>query len=79
MVDEDKISKLLAEAESERILELEKANLSLLRQLDKAKNKTERMVEAVYEAVKTGLSTYRAGKIPPPNLPPIKKKGKEIA
>ena len=37
------------------------------------------MVEAVYEAVKTGLSTYRAGKIPTPNLPPIKKIGKEIA
>ena len=79
MSNPDKIAKLLAEAESERILELEKANLSLLRQLDKAKNKTERRVAAVYEAVKTGLSTYRAGKIPTPNLPPIKKKGKEIA
>ena len=74
MSNSDKIAKLLAEAESERILELEKANLSLLRQLDKAKNKTERMVEAVYEAVKTGLSTYRAGKIPTPNLPPIRRK-----
>ena len=43
MSNSDKIAKLLAEAESERILELEKANLSLLRQLDKAKNKTERI------------------------------------
>jgi hypothetical protein len=58
MASKDKeLAKLLAEAESERVKELEDTNIKLLRQLDKAKNKTEKLVEAVYEAVKTSITT----------------------
>lgn len=74
MSNSDKIAKLLAEAESERILELEKANLSLLRQLDKAKNKTERMVEAVYEAVKQVLAPIVQVKFLPQIFPRLRRK-----
>ena len=43
------LAKLLAEAESEKILELEQANIKLLKQLEKSKNKTQALVDAVYD------------------------------
>ena len=73
------LAKLLAEAESEKILELEQANIKLLKQLEKSKNKTQALVDAVYDAVKTSITTYRAGKVPKPKLTTKKSKGEEIA
>ncbi len=73
------LARLLADAESERVKELEDANIKLLRQLDKAKNKTEKLVEAVYSAVKTSITTYRKSNVPKPKLPKKKKVGEEIA
>jgi hypothetical protein len=73
------LAKLLAEAESEKILELEQTNIKLLKQLEKSKNKTQALVDAVYDAVKTSITTYRAGKVPKPTLPTKKAKGTEIA
>ena len=72
------LAKLLAEAESEKILELEQANIKLLKQLEKSKNKTQALVDAVYDAVKTSITTYRAGKVPKPKLTTKKGKGQEI-
>ncbi len=68
------LAKLLAEAESEKILELEQANIKLLKQLEKSKNKTQALVDAVYDAVKTSITTYRAGKVPKPKLTTKKSK-----
>ena len=71
------LAKLLAEAESEKILELEQANIKLLKQLEKSKNKTQALV-ALCDAVKTSITTYRAGKVPKPkHYEEIK--GEEIA
>ena len=78
MVNKD-VAKLLAEAESAKILELEQTNIKLLKQLEKSKNKTQALVDAVYDAVKTSITTYRAGKVPKPKLTTKKGKGKEIA
>ena len=60
------IDKLIAEAESSKIQELKADNLKLLRQLEKAKNKKEDMIDAVYEAVSTNLRTWAKPKIPKP-------------
>ena len=72
------VDKLIAEAESATIQALKADNLKLLKQLDKAKNKKEDMIEAVYEAVSTNLRTWNKPNIPKPKL--IKKsKDEEIA
>ena len=78
MVDK-KTARLLAEAESNRILELEQTNIKLLKQLEQSKNKTQSLVDAVYDAVKTSITTYRSGNVPKPTLPMKKAKGQEIA
>ena len=62
----DKIDKLLAEAESKQIQDLKKDNLRLLKQLDKAKNRKEDMISAVYDAVNINLKLWDKPKIPKP-------------
>ena len=72
------IDKLIAEAESSKIQELKADNLKLLRQLEKAKNKKEDMIDAIYEAVSTNLRTWGKPKIPKP-IVSRKKKNEEVA
>ena len=72
------IDKLIAEAESVKIQELKSDNLKLLKQLDKAKNKKEDMIEAVYSAVSTNLRTWNKPLIPKPKLSKANK-NQEIA
>ena len=72
------IDKLIAEAESNKIQELKADNLKLLRQLEKAKNKKEDMIDAIYEAVSTNLRTWGKPKIPKP-IVTKKNKNEEIA
>jgi len=72
------IDEILAEAESKQIQELKKDNLKLLKQLDKAKNRKEDMVDAVYQAVDSNLKLWDKPKIPKPTQ--VKRsKSEEIA
>lgn len=72
------IDDLLAEAESKQIQELKKDNLKLLKQLDKAKNRKEDLIDAVYEAVQTNLNLWNKPKIPKPIITK-KQKNEEVA
>ena len=56
------IDKLLAEAESKQIQALKTDNIKLLKQLDKAKNKKEELIDAVYEAVSVNLKLWNSQK-----------------
>ena len=60
------IDKLLAEAESKQIQALKTDNIKLLKQLDKAKNKKEELIDAVYEAVSVNLKLWNKPKVPKP-------------
>jgi|TARA_R100000808_G_C2155033_1_gene166670 hypothetical protein len=72
------IDDILAEAESKQIQDLKADNIKLLKQLDKAKNRKEDMIDAVYEAVSVNLKLWDKPKIPKPNR--VKKtKNEEIA
>jgi len=72
------IDELFAEAESLKIQELKSDNHKLLKQLEKAKNKKEDMIEAVYQAVSTNLRTWNKPRIPNP-IKSKKTKNEEIA
>jgi len=72
------IDDLLAEAESKQIQELKKDNLKLLKQLDKAKNRKEDLIDAVYSAVQTNLNLWNKPKVPKP-ISSKKTKHEEIA
>ena len=48
MANKKNIDELLAAAESTQIQELKKDNLKLLKQLDKAKNKKEDLINSIY-------------------------------
>ena len=64
MANKKNIDELLAAAESSQIQELKKDNLKLLKQLDKAKNKKEDLINSIYDAVNTNLRTWDKPKIP---------------
>ena len=72
------IDDLLAEAESKQIQELKKDNLKLLKQLDKAKNRKEDLIDAVYSAVQTNLNLWNKPKVPKP-ISSKKTKHEEVA
>ena len=72
------IDKLLAEAESKQIQALKTDNIKLLKQLDKAKNKKEELIDAVYEAVSVNLKLWNKPKVPNPR-PSKRTTSEEIA
>ena len=72
------IDKLLAEAESKQIQALKTDNIKLLKQLDKAKNKKEELIDAVYEAVSVNLKLWNKPKVPKPR-PSKRTTSEEIA
>tara|TARA_R100000781_G_scaffold23668_1_gene17431 strand:+ start:802 stop:1857 length:1056 start_codon:yes stop_codon:yes gene_type:complete len=72
------IDKILAEAESKQIQALKSDNIRLLKQLDKAKNKKEDLIDAIYEAVSVNLKLWNKPKVPKP-IVTKKQKHEEIA
>jgi hypothetical protein len=78
MANKKNIDELLAAAESTQIQELKKDNLKLLKQLDKAKNKKEDLINSIYDAVNTNLRTWDKPKIPKPKTNKVRK-DEEIA
>jgi len=79
MVTKKSIEDLIAQAESTQIHDLKQTNLKLLKQLEKAKDKKADLIEAVFDACKSGIQSLEIPKIPPPTHTRTRKGTEEIA
>ena len=66
MASKKTLEELLAQAESTQIHELKQTNLKLLKQLEKAKDKKADLIDAVFDACKSGIMSLEIPNIPPP-------------